>query len=105
MTDHVTSHDPTAPHAGHDLLLVAAHAAGDTTGVEAARAREQIAGCDGCRDLAADLATLRTVSRQLPPPQRPRDFRLSPETAARLWSRSPWQRLVDGITSPRGFGR
>ena len=105
MTDRMTSHDPAVAHAGHDLLLIAAHAAGDTAGTEAARARELIAGCDECRDLAADLAALRTASRQLPPPQRSRDFRLSPETAARLRSRSPWRRVVEGITGPHGFGR
>jgi hypothetical protein len=104
MTDRM-SHDPAAPHAGHDLLLVAAHVAGDTTGVEAARGRELIAGCGECRDLAVDLAALRTVARQLPPPQRSRDFRLSPETAARLRVRSPWRQVVEGVTSPRGFGR
>ena len=105
MTGQMPSHDPAAPHGGHDLFLVAAHTAGDTVGAEAARARELIAGCGECGDLVADLAALRAVSRQLPAPQRSRDFRLSPETATRLRNRSPWRRIMDAITSPGGLGR
>jgi hypothetical protein len=105
MTSKMPSRDPASPHEGHDLLLVAAHATGDTTGSEAIQARELISGCHDCRDLATDLAALRSAARQLPPAQRARDFRLSPETAARLRAPSPWQRFVDGLVAPRGFGR
>jgi hypothetical protein len=92
-------------HVSHDLLLVAAYAAGDTTPQDADRAAALLAGCPECREVAADLASIATASRTLPAPQRTRDFRLSPEQAARIRSRSILDRVASALLAPRGVGR
>ena len=101
----MTSQRPAPDHASHDLLLVAAHVAGDTSAAEASRARELLAVCSECREIAADLAAITAASRRLPAVNRSRDFRLTPEDAARIRGRSLWSRLVDGLLAPRGVGR
>jgi hypothetical protein len=76
---------PATPseHADHDLILIAAHAAGDTVGADRERAAAQVAHCSECAGLAADLVTIAAATRALPAPLRTRDFRLSPEAASR----------------------
>jgi hypothetical protein len=101
----MTARRVPADHATHDLLLIAAHVAGDTSVVESGNASEQLAVCAECRQVAADLAAIAAASRGLPPPHRTRDFRLTAEQAARLRNRSPWARLTDALLAPRGFGR
>jgi hypothetical protein len=101
MTDRRVSPD----HASHDRLLVAAHVAGDTTPQEGDRAAALLAVCPHCRDLAADLASIALASRALPAPERTRDFRLSPEQAARIRNRSIPDRVAAALLAPRGVGR
>jgi hypothetical protein len=89
-----------APHAGHDLLLVAAHAAGDTLGADAERAASLVATCPDCAALAADLVAIAAATHDIPAPARPRDFTLRPEDAARLRPRG-WRRLAASFGASR----
>ena len=92
-------------HAQHDLLVVAAFADRGATGDEADLARAQIAGCGECAALHAELVSLATATRQLPPVERPRDFRLRPQDAQRLRP-NLIRRLFGSFGTPRdGFSR
>ncbi len=71
-------------HSNHDALLVARFVAGDVTPAEAEAARRLLAACPDCQLLASDLRAIARATAELPAPTRMRDFRLSPEVAARL---------------------
>jgi len=75
---------PNSDHSQHDLLAIAALADRGATGEEADRARAQIEACGECAALHADLVSLASAARQLPPIERPRDFQLRPADAQRL---------------------
>lgn len=89
-----------ADHPSHDVHLLAA--AADRTAAEATRtaAERQAAECDECASLLADLralsAGLASLPRTLPVS---RDYRISPERAARLRS-GGWRRVFDGFRRP-----
>jgi hypothetical protein len=101
MHEQPTSSD----HAQHDLLVVAAFADRGATGEEADLARTQIASCHECAALHADLVSLATATRQLPPVERPRDFQLRPVDAQRLRP-NVIRRLFGSFGTPRdGFSR
>src|SRR3954452_5852718 len=72
------------PHDAHDPLLIAAHAAGDTTGEESRQAADLVATCETCATLHADLVAIAATTRVLPAPVRTHDYRLTPEQAAKL---------------------
>lgn len=92
-------------HPQHDLLVIAAFADRGATGEEADLARAQIATCTDCAALHADLVSLATATRQLPPVERPRDFRLRPIDAQRLRP-NLIRRLFGSFGTPRdGFSR
>ena len=94
-------HLPSAsPHAAHDLTLIAALAARtpDLTDVQASAARDQLAACDTCANLLADLVALQTALPTTSTPSRPRDFALTPADAARLRRRG-WRRMLGLIGS------
>ncbi len=98
----------TSSHGTHDVELVAAFATGDSAADQAARAAQLVASCAHCRQLADDVLALRLATRAmraLPVPARTRDFRLSPETAARLRPASPWERFRRSLVGPSGVGR
>jgi len=89
-----TSHDrDLGPHAGHDRLLIAAHAAGNLAASDLELAESILAACPDCRSLHDDLRAIAASTHDLPAPARPTglDFRISAEDAARLapggWSR------------------
>jgi hypothetical protein len=97
----------TPAHARHDTSIVATLAArpDDLDAAEAAAAREQVASCEVCADILADLIALQVALPATATPRRPRDFRLTPEDAQRL-HRSGWRRFLGQIGSPRdGFSR
>ena len=78
-------------HDRHDLELVARTAAGDLDAGEVALARDLLATCDACAQLATDLRAIATATRDLGPAaagaasiSAPRDFRLTAADAARL---------------------
>ena len=87
-------------HAQHDLLLVASLAAGDLAGADRDLASAQIADCNDCAALHADLIDIARATAALPPAVAPRDFRLSPEQAAALRPLG-WRRLVAAIGGSR----
>ncbi|MEO8273984.1 MAG: hypothetical protein ABI620_07950, partial [Chloroflexota bacterium] len=65
-------------HPDHDLLLIAADAAGDLAGTDRARAQALIQACESCADLQRDLVSIAAATRTLPAmAAAPRDFRLS----------------------------
>ncbi len=106
-------HLPSAsPHATHDLTLIAALAARtpDLTDVQMVTAHDQLASCDPCTTLLADLVALQTALPTTSTPVRPRDFTLTPADAARL-HRGGWRRLLgligsgrDNVTRPLAVG-
>lgn len=88
-------------HSKHDRLLIAARAAGELTGRDLDRADAQIATCDACCALEAELRAISRATRQLPPPARPPDldFTISAWRATALGRHGAWRRLL------RPFGR
>jgi hypothetical protein len=102
MTDPRLPADPSA-HAAHDLEAIAAFAdqrADSQTTSERERATSLVATCSSCAALHADLVTLAAAIPAGTTPPRPRDFRLSPDDAARLRP-AGWRRWLAGIGSPR----
>jgi hypothetical protein len=91
---------PSASHADHDPLAIAAYAAGDATGPELDAAHALVAGCPDCAALHHDLRAIATALPALPVPVRSRDFRLTPEQAASLRPRG-WRRLLVPLAGPR----
>ena len=99
-------------HAAHDLTIIAALAARtpDPSDVQVGSAREQLAACNACTDLLADLVALQAVLPTTSTPSRPRDFSLTPTDAARL-RRDGWRRILgffgsarDNISRPLAIG-
>src|SRR5215218_915667 len=68
----------------HDLELVAAFAAGDATGPALDAATTLVASCATCAQLHHDLRAIAAAMPAVPGPARTRDFRITPEQAARL---------------------
>ena len=92
-------------HATHDQLLIARFVGGDVSEVEADAARERLSACADCRLLASDLLAISRATSELPAPIRTRDFRISPEVAARLRRsglRSWLSRLAGGLDGASG---
>ena len=99
-------------HASHDLTFVAALAArsSDLTDTDRAAARDQIASCDACTDLLADLFALQVALPTTSTPPRPREFTLDPADAERLRA-GGWRRVLglfgsarDSVTRPLAVG-
>lgn len=82
-------------HDRHDLMLVAALAAGDLAGTDRDHAIALTASCADCAALHDDLVAIARATASVPPPIRAagRDFRLTPEQAARLRP-TGWRRFV-----------
>jgi hypothetical protein len=95
---------PGTPHAAHDELLIARLFGADVDDRERTLAQEQVAGCEDCAALYADLASIARATAALPVPTRPRDFTLTVADAARLQpGRRGWARFV-GLGRRRSFG-
>jgi hypothetical protein len=94
-------HEFTASHEQHDPLLMAALAAGDLAGPERDRALDVSRSCAECAALHDDLVAIARATADVPPPiaMPARDFRLSPDQAARLRP-AGWRRFF-GL-APRG---
>ncbi|HSL32000.1 MAG TPA: hypothetical protein VK871_00045 [Candidatus Limnocylindrales bacterium] len=88
------------PHDRHDPLLVASFAAGDLVGTERDLAASFVDACADCRAIHDDLLSIARATAALPAAARPRDFRISPEQAARLRPKG-WRGLVAAFASPR----
>ena len=73
----------TAPtHATHDELLLARLYGGDVDETERSRALDQMASCQDCADVFADLGAIAVATAALPTPPRPRDFTLTEADAS-----------------------
>ena len=88
MADRAAAHVDHAGHADHDLDALAGFV-DDPAAVTAANdasdvIRAQALDCPECAALVADLRVLASATAALAVPARTRDFRLSPEDAARL---------------------
>jgi hypothetical protein len=101
MTNHA-ARGPVA-HAGHDALLIAAHAAGDAAGKDLIEAERLVASCDECEELYTDLRLIASATAKLPAPRRPRDFTITAQQAARLRGRR-WPDVLGGLAWVRGDG-
>ena len=88
-------------HAAHDLLLVAALAAGDVDVRDRSRAELQVTACRECAGLRYELVSIAVATARLPAPTRSRDFTISQDDAARLRRPSLRRFLVD-LAGPRG---
>jgi hypothetical protein len=108
--------DDRTNHARHDLELVAAWAAGEATGADFQRAERQLDDCDLCVVVARDVRAITLAVQSLPAvsamaelPAAPRDFRLTPEQAARLrpsGASAPVRRWTDRLAAAVAtFGR
>ena len=87
-------------HAQHDPLLVVSLAAGDLTGADRDHAASLIDSCAECATLHDDLLAIARATAAVPPATRSRDFRLTPEQAARLRP-AGWRRFVAAFASPQ----
>jgi hypothetical protein len=95
---------PSDRHAAEHALAIAALQAGDLAGPELARAEDLRKSCPACAALYADLGTLRSAVRALPPSPRRRDYRLTEADAARLQP-TGWRRFVGWLAAPRSSVR
>jgi hypothetical protein len=99
-----------AAHVRHDTFLVAAHAAGDLSGASKSAAESQIATCAACSALYDDLRAIAGATQSLskvaiPATVSGRDFRLTPEQAARLNRGRGWRRLIQPLASDWSWTR
>ena len=91
---------PNAEHDRHDALLIAGLLDRSTDAPERRRGEMLVATCSDCAALHEDLLVLRSATRSLPTPARPRDFSLTPDDARRL-RRTGWRSLVARFGSTR----
>jgi hypothetical protein len=96
--------NPATAHAAHDELLIARLFGDDVDQRERAAALEQMAACDECADVFADMGSIRSATAALPTPSRPRDFSLTPADAARLRPARHGLGRVFGRGLRRSFG-
>jgi len=95
-----------APHAQHDLDLIAGHAAGDLTDPDRNRAEALLQSCLSCADLQRDLVAIASATRILPTvATAPRDYRLTAEQAARLRRPGLVKTLLRPLAGPRSNTR
>jgi hypothetical protein len=104
VSENVTGHVPQSAvdsdHRRHDQLLVTRFAAGDADESEAQAARALVEQCSRCGALVDDLRLVASSLQRLPPPRRPRDFRLTQAQADHLRG-GIVQRLLRALAGPR----
>ena len=91
-------------HTQHDSILVVSLASGDlaTADRDFATATSLVERCAECAQLHDDVLAVARATKALPPAVRTRDFRISPEQAAKL-SPAGWRRFVAGLAAPGGL--
>jgi hypothetical protein len=88
-------------HRDHDTLLIVRAASGDGDPIDQRQAADQLATCEDCRALAADVAAIRgsLTASVLRVPARPRSFRILADDLDRL--RAPaWRRWLGRFGAP-----
>ena len=93
-----------ATHPTHDELLLARLYGGDVDEAERSRALDQMASCQDCADVFADLGAIAVATAALPTPPRPRDFTLTEADAARLGRRSIGWAIFDWLGRTKALG-
>jgi hypothetical protein len=97
--NHRAGSSTPSQHSRHDQVLMARLAGDDLDPSERSTAEALRSACPDCRQLHDDLRTLMRATTDLPAPRRQRDFRLSPEQAARL--RGSWlDRVMERLAAP-----
>jgi hypothetical protein len=97
--NHRAGSSTPSEHSGHDKVLLARLAGDDLDSSERSTAEALRSACPECRQLHDDLLVLMRATSDLPAPRRHRDFRLSPEQAARL--RGSWlDRVMERLAAP-----
>ena len=110
LTDDMFDHRITAGHPTHDTMLVAALVDHSIPIPERDAAQRMVETCRLCAELHADLLALRTATRALPTPPRPRDYFVSAADAQRLRPSGlrRWIAAIggsrDAITRPLAIG-
>jgi anti-sigma factor RsiW len=84
LTREMTATHTASAHASHDTMLVASLADHSLAAPEREAAEALVATCGLCAALHTDLVALRTATRAMPTPTRPRDYTLTPADATRL---------------------
>jgi hypothetical protein len=100
LMDDMTDAQPASRHASHDTILVASLVDHSVVDRDRAAAEDLVASCGECAALHADLIALRTATRALPTPARPRDYQLTEADAARLRP-GGWRRVVAAFGTTR----
>lgn len=90
----------TTDHATHELERLSAAVDGTLPAADRPSVTAQLAACDACADLHADLLAIVAANRAMPTPQRPRDYQLTAADAARL-RRGGIRGWLDRIGSPK----
>jgi len=90
----------TTDHATHDLERLSAAVDGTLPAADLPSINAQLAVCDACAGIHADLLALVAANRAMPTPERPRDYQLTDADAQRL-QRGGIRGWVDRIGSPR----
>lgn len=97
--NHRAGSSTPSEHSGHDQVLLARLAGDDLDPSERSTAEALRSACPECRQLHDDLLVLMRATTDLPALRRHRDFRLSPEQAARL--RGSWlDRVMERLAAP-----
>jgi hypothetical protein len=95
---------PPTAHDRHDTMLVVRLYDDDVDAAERDRATTQIAACEECSALFADLGVIAKATKAMPTPARPRDFALTEADAARLRPRSTRRLRLAWPGLRRSFG-
>jgi hypothetical protein len=93
-----------ATHATHDELLLARLYGGDVDERERRRALDQMAACQDCANVFADLGSIAVATAALPTPPRSRNFTLTEADAARLGRRSVGWAIFDWLGRTKALG-
>lgn len=95
---------PAATHSTHDELLLVRLYGGDVDERERSSALDQMASCEQCADLFADLGAISAATAALPVPPRPRDFTLTEADVAHLGRRDIGRGIFDWLGRTRALG-
>lgn len=89
-------------HTAHDELLIVRAATADAHPADADLAEAQLAACEDCRALYADIAAIRlaTTAGILRVPPRPRSFRIPADRLQEL-TQPGWRRWLGRLGAPR----
>jgi hypothetical protein len=100
LTGEMPATQSQTAHASHDRLLIANLVDRSVSADDRARGEAQLASCQDCGRLLADLLAISEATRSLAVPVRPREFILTAADAERLRHRG-WRSILSAIGSSR----